>query len=167
MADIASSDVTYTLIKQRKEDSSNKVINLTAAFGNSTLTYPSGGIPLDKNKMGVPNEVVDLIIDSPASADGISYKYDKANNKIRMYRVASHAHDVLIKGGQAAASTAAVATYATNILGKEAATDVTIAGADSATKGGVIALAQGSLVEVTAASYAPAATTLYIRVTGW
>lgn len=52
---------------------------------------------------------------------------------------ASHTHDLKIIGGQAAASTAATAWYATDIFGKEAATDKTIAGADSATKGGVIA----------------------------
>lgn len=56
----------------------------------------------------------------------------------------AHAHDLLIKGGQAAASTAALAWYATNILGKEAATDQTILGADSATKGGVIAASAGT-----------------------
>lgn len=56
----------------------------------------------------------------------------------------THAHDMLIKGGQAAASTAALAWYATDILGKEAATDATILGADSATKGGVIAASAGT-----------------------
>lgn len=166
MADIASSDVVYTLVKQRKEDSSNKVINLTAAFGNATLTYPSGGIPLDKAKMGVPNHIVSLTISSPASADGLIYKYDQANNKIRIYQSGAHAHDVLIKGGTAAAGTDAV-NVKTAILGKEAATDATILGADSATKGGVLSLAQAALGEVAAASYAPAATTLYIEVVGW
>ncbi len=50
----------------------------------------------------------------------------------------THDHDFFISGGEAAATTARIATYATNILGKEAATDITIAGADSATKGGVL-----------------------------
>lgn len=166
MADIASTDVTYALLKQRKEDSSNKVINLTAAFGNASLTYPSGGIPLDKNKMGVPNEVVSLVIDSPASGDGLIYKYDKANNKVRIYYSANHAHNLLIKGGTAVAGTDAV-NVKTAILGKESATDATVLGADSATKGGVISGGAAALVEVTAASYAPAATTLYIEVVGW
>lgn len=166
MADIASTDVTYTLVKQRKEDSSNKVINLTAAFGNSTLTYPSGGVPLDKAKMGVPNHIVSLSISSPASADGLIYKYDQANNKIRMYYSANHAHNVLIKGGTAVAGTDAL-NVKTAILGKESATDATVLGADSATKGGVISGGAAALVEVTATSYAPAATTLYIEVVGW
>lgn len=167
MADIASTDLTYALVKQRKEDSGNKVINLTVAFGNATLTYPSGGIPLDKNKLGTPNQILSLIIDGPASADGIIYKYDKANNKIRMYVSATHNHDLLIKGGQAATTTNELGHYATDILGKEAATDATILAADAATKGGVLNSAVAALTEVTATSYAPAATTLYVQVTGW
>jgi hypothetical protein len=53
--------------------------------------------------------------------------------------VPAHTHDLLVKGGQIGSTTNDVATYATNILGKEQATDVTIAGVDSATKGGVLA----------------------------
>lgn len=56
----------------------------------------------------------------------------------------THAHDILIKGGQAAATTNVLAHEATDILGKEAATDATIAGANSATKGGVIAASAGT-----------------------
>lgn len=165
MADLAAGDLTYTMTKQRKEESSYKVYNFSVAFGDGALTYPSGGIPLTKAKLGCPNEIVSLVIDGPGSADGLIYKYDKANNKIRMYRAAGHAHDLLIKGGQAASTTNNAAHYATDILGKEAATDATIAGSASATKGGVIALAAGALVEVS--SYAPASTTLYVEVVGY
>jgi hypothetical protein len=171
MADLAAGDLTYTLVKQRKEDSSNKVYNFTVAFGNGALTYPSGGVPLTAGNLGCPNQIISLVIDGPASADGLIYKYDKANNKIRMYRAPAqtHAHDLKIIGGQAATTTNEVGHYATDILGKEAATDATVAKADSATKGGVLSetLAAAALVEVTAASYAPAATTLYVEVTGW
>lgn len=166
MADLAAGDLTYTLVKSRKEESSHKVINLTVAFGNSALTYPSGGIPLTSAKLGTPNHIVDLIIDGPASADGLVYKYDKANNKIRIYRMGAHAHDFLVKGGTAAAGTDAINIKST-IIGKEAATDATNLAADVATKGGVQLSAQSALGEVASASYAPAATTLYIRVTGY
>ena len=71
--------------KARKEESGHKVINLTIAFGNASLTYPSGGIPLTSAKLGCPNNIVDLVIDGPSSGDGLVYKYDKANNKIRIY----------------------------------------------------------------------------------
>ena len=86
MADIASANVTYALVKQRKEDSSNKVISLTATFGDGALTYPSGGIPLDKNKMGCPNTILSVMLNNPSSGDGYLYKYDLANNKIRIYQ---------------------------------------------------------------------------------
>lgn len=168
MADIASSDVTYT--HQNKvihEGSGNREFLVKVQFGNSTLTYPSGGIPLLKASLGCPNVIKKLSIYDEDDASGLVFKYDSENNKIKLYRVAAHAHDVLIKGGQAVAGTAAVAHYATNIMGKEAATDAIIAGADSATKGGVQSYAQSSLVEVTAASYAPAATVLYVSVVGW
>lgn len=52
--------------------------------------------------------------------------------------LAAHTHDLLIKGGQAASTTNNIAHYPTDILGKEAATDATILGIDSITKGGVL-----------------------------
>ena len=58
----------------------------------------------------------------------------------------------------------------TNLLGANTGSDISIAGvADTSGHGGVVTatLAAGALVEVTAASYAPAATTLYVEVTGW
>lgn len=86
MADIAAADVTYALVKQRKEDSSNKVVNLTVTFGNGALTYPSGGIPLTAAKMGCPNQILSVMLNSPASSNGFVYKYDLTNNKIRIYQ---------------------------------------------------------------------------------
>jgi hypothetical protein len=163
MADIAAGDLTYTIVKSRKEESGHKVLNLTVAFGDGALTYPSGGIPLTAAKMGCPNQILSVVIDGPASGDGIVYKYDKANNKIRMYKGASHAHDFLVKGGTAAAGTDAINIKST-IIGKESATDATNLAADVATKGGVQLSGQNSLGENSAA---PAATTLYIEVKGW
>lgn len=56
----------------------------------------------------------------------------------------THAHDLLIKGGQASSTTNDIAHYPTDILGKEAATDATILGSASGTKGGVIAITAGT-----------------------
>jgi hypothetical protein len=87
VADIASTDVVYSITsKQRKEESGNKVTSQTITFGNGTLTYPAGGIPLDKNKMGCPNTVVTVNLSSPASSNGFIYKYDLVNNKIRIFQ---------------------------------------------------------------------------------
>src|SRR3990167_10676915 len=143
MADLAASNVTYTIQEGTRtgcpsDPTFGAVFKL--AFGDGALTYPSGGIPLTKAKLGCPEFIRSLeIIDSDDSLGNV-YKYDYANNKIKAYHAPAqtHAHDLKVIGGQAAASTAALAYYATDILGKEAATNVTIAKADSATKGGVI-----------------------------
>jgi len=55
----------------------------------------------------------------------------------------AHTHDLKIIGGQAAAGTDAVSAK-TLTLGKEAATDITIAGANSATLGGNVAASAGT-----------------------
>jgi hypothetical protein len=86
MAAIAATDVTYTLVKQRKEESGNKVYNLTISFGDGALTYPSGGVPLTAAKMGCPNSIISCLLNSPDSANGYVYKYDLGNNKLRIYQ---------------------------------------------------------------------------------
>lgn len=59
--------------------------------------------------------------------------------------LATHTHDMRIMGGQGAAGTDAVtAPDATDILGKQEAGDAAILGADSATKGGVVAAGAGT-----------------------
>lgn len=56
----------------------------------------------------------------------------------------THAHDMLVKGGQAGSTTNDIAAYPSAILGKEQATDATFLAADSATKGGVLAVSAGT-----------------------
>lgn len=170
MADIAASDVTYTLIKKTVEDSSMRDFVMTVAFGDGALTYPSGGIPLTAGKLGCPNQVLSLVIFSPASSNGYTYKYDAANNKIRIYQspAETHTHDLKIIGGTAAAGTDAVNVKA-SVLGKESATNATVVGANSAASGGVVpaTLAAAAGTEVASGSFAPAATTLYLEARGW
>lgn len=86
MADIAASDVTYVMVSRSIDDSGNKRNVVTTAFGNGTLTYPTGGIPLTKASFGCPNVIKSVALFSPASANGFVYKYDMANNKIRIYQ---------------------------------------------------------------------------------
>jgi len=169
MADLAAGDLTYVVVgKQRKEDSGNKVINFTVAFGDSALTYPANGIPLSSAKLGVPNSIIALVIDSPASGDGILYKYDKANNKIRLYRAPSHTHSLHLNQADVVDSAGSRVNAGTNLLGSNTGADIAIAGvANTSGAGGIVNVAQGSLTEVASGSYAPAATTLYIQVTGY
>lgn len=86
MAAIAAGDLTYTITKKRKEDSGHNIFNITLAFGDGALTYPSGGVPLTAAKMGCPNSIISCLLVSPASANGYMYKYDLANNKLRIYQ---------------------------------------------------------------------------------
>jgi hypothetical protein len=168
MADIAASDVTYT-----KQGGSAKASPadprfsgvFKVEFGDGALTYPSGGVPLTKGKLGCPNVIHELTIMDDDDGSGLAFKYDHATGKIRIWNPgAAHVHNLLIKGGQAAAGTAALGHYATDILGKEAVTDATILGSASATKGGVITSAAAAGSEF---SGAVAATTLYVRVVGY
>lgn len=56
----------------------------------------------------------------------------------------THVHNFIVKGGQAAATTNVIADYAGPLLGKQAATDATYVGANSATNGGVVAVSAGT-----------------------
>ena len=169
MADIASTDVTYTEQPGGGHTSTGRRTGIfKIQFGDGSLTYPAGGVPLLKAKLGCPNAIEEFTIFDSHDADGRLYKYDAENVKVRIYNPGgSHAHNLLVKGGQAAAGTAALAHYATDILGKEAATDATITGADSATKGGVLSATSQPGTEFTGASTVVAATTLYVKVVGW
>lgn len=86
MADIASTDVTYTLVDQRIQDSGLRHRQFKIEFGDGVLTYPAGGVPLDNDKLGVPNDNVSLILYDSEDGDGFLYKYDRDDNKIRIYQ---------------------------------------------------------------------------------
>lgn len=164
MADIAAGDVTYVLQSEQRVNSYyNAVFKLT--FGNGALTYPALGIPLTAGKLGCPVVIKSLKIFDNSDGDGLLYKYDFEGNKIRIYNtVGAHAHDLLVKGGQAAASTDAV-SIKTATLGKEAATDRTALGSASATSGGVMASTAANGTE--SGNVAIAATVIYVEVVGY
>lgn len=167
MADLAASDITVTILNQRRHNG-RTYINVSLAFGDGSLTYPAGGVPIAKGGLACPNVIESLNVYDKGTS-GYEWSYDRTNEKLVAIQspARTHAHDVLIKGGQAAASTAAVATYATNILGKEAATDVTIAKADSATKGGVISETLAAAAGAQPSTVAIAAQVLKCEVVGW
>lgn len=81
MADIAESDVTYTVLKQRTLGDSRKSNLVRLAFGNGTLTYPANGIPLSKGKLGCPVVIESLkVVDQGAS--GYIFQYDQSAEKL-------------------------------------------------------------------------------------
>lgn len=85
MADIAAGDVTYTLQKASVGQGSKKHFVFKVEFGNGSLTYPSGGVPLTIAKLGLPNDVEEAIIMDASDADGFVYKYNLEADKIRIY----------------------------------------------------------------------------------
>ena len=117
-------------------------------------SYPTGGESLTPAMIGLGTlENIQFNFVS-----GYVIEYDYSGELVLVYvgsgGVAAHDHDLRIIGGEATATTNVTAHYATDILGKEAATDAVIAGTDEATKGGVVAntaSASGVGAEVTAA----------------
>lgn len=161
MADIAASNVVVTLVARGVLPDGRRIHDAKIQFGDGVLTYPAGGIPIRKGDLGCPTIVNSLICFDDGNG---AYKvmFDQTNSKLILKAGgASHSHDLLIKGGQTAASTNTVAAEATAILGKQEATDATILGSASASKGGV--LAGGG--EPT--GLAIAAMTLKCQVIGW
>lgn len=168
MANIAASDITVTLIKARKLESGQRMNNMQLVFGDGVLEYPAGGVPIDKAKLGCPTVIESLVVYDKGTS-GYAWSYDRANEKLVAIQAPAqtHAHNLLIKGGQAASTTNNAAHYATDILGKEAATDATIAGADSATKGGVLSATLAAAAGAQPSAVAIAAQTLKCEVIGW
>lgn len=127
---------TITLSEQISAGSERICVG-TGNLGTYVNTGGNHGVSVTVNQFGMSR--IDKLIIDPAG--GYFFEYVPSTGRIKAYGndgVAAHTHDLFIKGGQAAGSTADIAYYATDILGKEAATDKTIAGADSATKGGVL-----------------------------
>ena len=87
MADVAAADLTYTKQEGRDEltGSSKYRAVYSIAFGDGTDTYPSGGIPLTKGKLGMPNAIESLTLVEDAAGDGYIYKYDDSAETIRIY----------------------------------------------------------------------------------
>ena len=85
MADITANDVTVTIVS---EDITGKrrQNEITLAFGDGALTYPVGGVPMPTaSKLGMRRNLNDLILTDAASTNGLIYKYDKTNNKIKIF----------------------------------------------------------------------------------
>ncbi len=177
MGDIAASDITVTILQLRKAADRN-FYNLQLAFGNSTLTYPAGGIPVDMNKLGCPNIIESLTIYDKGTS-GYLWSYDAANKKLVGFyspavaaNTAAHSHNLKVIGGQGASTTNNIANYPTAILGKQEASDETFLGADSATKGGVVAAAALSISQAAGtftqlSTVAIVATVLRVEIVGW
>jgi hypothetical protein len=83
MADLVAGDVTYTALDPVDGVSENgrirRIFTLTTAAG----AYPTGGIPLDNDKLGCPNSLESLVFLEQDPGDPLlTYTWDKSANKI-------------------------------------------------------------------------------------
>lgn len=165
MADIAASDITITILNQRVQNGMR--INVCRlAFANGVLTYPAGGVPITKAKLGCPNDIVSLKVFDKGTS-GYEWSYDKTNEKLVAMQAPAqtHAHDLKIIAGVTEDEGVGIETTGGPILGST--TGFTVAKADSATKGGVLSetLAAAALGQPSAVAIA--AQSLVVEVTGW
>jgi len=131
MAAIASTNVAVAVTPaQRNIAGAGAYKNFTLAqitFGDGSLTYPTGGVPLPAiGAFGLHKGIDFALIEQPP-ANGFVYKYDKVNHKIKIFTqgvstgataAASNEDGALVKdssGAEAAAprlpKTAASTTY--------------------------------------------------------
>lgn len=167
MADIAAADVTYTILNQRRMGDSRVNNRVRLAFGNGSDTYPADGIPITKGNLGCPTVVESMVVVDQGTS-GYKFQYDQSAEKLVIMQAPAqtHGHNLLIIGGAASAGSDAVSVK-TATLGREAATNGTIAKASVASLGGVVSetLAAAALSE--ASAVAIAAQTIEVEVIGW
>jgi hypothetical protein len=86
MAYLTASDVTVSLDpRDRNKLGKIKMNELSLAFGDGALTYPNGGIPVPAvGNLGLNKQVKNLVI-AESSSDGLIYRYDKTNHKLKVY----------------------------------------------------------------------------------
>lgn len=86
MTALASTDVTIT-VSDKKIWSKYRRHEVTIAFGDGALTYPAGGVPMPAfSKFGFARFIQDFQFSDMGSADGFLHKWDKTNNKIRIWQ---------------------------------------------------------------------------------
>lgn len=170
MAQIAAANVTYSLVEGTKISNTcdprfSALFNVS--FGNGTLEYTDGGIPLTKAKLGCPATLQELYILNEGTG-GYVYRYNFTAETVQIFHAPAqtHTHQFVMAGG--VTTTADFLYHSSGAIGKAAATNVTIAGTAPATTGGVASqtLAAAALSEL-ATSAAVSATTLRMRVVGW
>lgn len=157
MADLASSDVTYALVNQRTLSDSRKFNRIRLSFGDGALTYPAGGIPLSKGKMGCPVVIESLIV-VDKGVSGYSFMYDQSAEKLVMFQAPAqtHAHNLFFRNNTIADDAANRINANTNSLSTNTGANVTISATNASTNGGILSatLAASALVEPSAVAIA-------------
>ena len=86
MANITSSDVAISLdARDRHILGKLRMSQGSLAFGDGALTYPYGGVPMPAIGGFGMNKEVSMFDIVDASGDGLIYRYDQANRKIKVF----------------------------------------------------------------------------------
>jgi hypothetical protein len=156
------SNLTRRSIGDEWEIRANAVFNAVYATDGVAITPEALGLMSISHLEGKPKL-------------GYIFEWVPATQKLKVYKsgaVAAHTHDVKVIGGITADEDLGVLASGPT-LGKLAATNRTVAGVDSATKGGVVAsgaIAQAALAEVTngdTLSSTPGTFVIVARGLGW
>lgn len=92
MPQIAAADVTYAAVEgSATANPADPMMerSYTITFGDGSLLYTSGGIPLTKAKLGCPAHIMRLHIMDAAHANGLVPKWNQTANTIRLYQDAN------------------------------------------------------------------------------
>ena len=85
MTDLVATDLTYTINSQSHIGMAGKAVDVKITFGDASLTYPSGGVPLTKAKMACPVVLHTFIMSEASSGVSTLWKYDDSAEKLRAY----------------------------------------------------------------------------------
>ncbi len=86
MADLLAADLTYTALEPVNGEivgggKRRQVFAITTAAGD----YPTGGLPLDNDKLGMPNSLEALrVLEQSADGDDFQYLWNKSANTIKV-----------------------------------------------------------------------------------
>lgn len=168
MATISSANVTVTINYKRRDGNSKVHNNVTLAFGNGTLQYPTGGFALPGGNIGCPNNIESVDVVDVTSGSGYIFYYNLTTSKLQIYTSGSHNHTLFIGSSSGTAGTTAVnATTAAGLFESGGTQSVAGIAAASGTIGGIVtAQPAASLTEV-ANNTAIAACTVVCEVIGW
>ena len=86
MTDLAYTDVTVNLnVRDKHRLGSLRMAQGSVAFGDGALTYPDGGVQMPAIGSFGMNKEVSMFDIVDASGDGLIYRYDQANRKIKIF----------------------------------------------------------------------------------
>lgn len=157
MTDFVAADVTIT-VAERQIVGKKRRARVTIAFGNGSLTYPSGGIPLPTfASWGMIRNIDFVTCFDSDDASGIIWKYDRTNHKLRGYVQGASTSGALATGLSVAG------LLSSNTLASTGAA-VAVESSGAAASGVIY---QGVLKELLAGTHAPAAQTLQAEAVGW